>query len=107
MTQALNFTIKRLWFDENYHPSATTRNTTNFANLARGQRRQENLRRQGIPDALTGPLVRADVGTVAAHLRALGQVDKEWVELYTALARASRASMSAWARASRSAIRAS
>ncbi|MCD0245883.1 DUF1852 domain-containing protein [Xanthomonas melonis] len=44
MTQALNFTIKRLWFDENYHPSATTRNTTNFANLARGQRRQENLR---------------------------------------------------------------
>ncbi|WAW86801.1 DUF1852 domain-containing protein [Xanthomonas citri pv. malvacearum] len=44
MTHVLNFTIKSLRFDEDYHPSATTRNTTNFANLARGQRRQENLR---------------------------------------------------------------
>jgi len=44
MTHELNFTIKTLRFDENYSPSATTRNTTNFANLARGQRRQENLR---------------------------------------------------------------
>ncbi|MCF5972250.1 DUF1852 domain-containing protein, partial [Xanthomonas perforans] len=44
MTHALNFTIKSLRFDEDYRPSATTRNTTNFANLARGQRRQENLR---------------------------------------------------------------
>ncbi|MFL7979524.1 putative oxygenase MesX, partial [Xanthomonas vasicola] len=37
MTQDLNFTIKSLRFDEDYRPSATTRNTTNFANLARGQ----------------------------------------------------------------------
>ncbi len=44
MTQDLNFTIKSLRFDEDYRPSATTRNTTNFANLARGQRRQDNLR---------------------------------------------------------------
>ena len=29
----------------------------------------ENLRAKGIPDALTGPLVRADTGTIAAHLR--------------------------------------
>ncbi|MCF5926413.1 DUF1852 family protein, partial [Xanthomonas perforans] len=36
MTHALNFTIKSLRFDEDYRPSATTRNTTNFANLARG-----------------------------------------------------------------------
>lgn len=44
MTQELTFSIKSLWFDEDYRPAANTRNTTNFANLARGQRRQENLR---------------------------------------------------------------
>lgn len=38
------FTIKRISFDENYHPSDNTRITTNFANLARGERRQDNLR---------------------------------------------------------------
>ncbi|WP_099081701.1 DUF1852 domain-containing protein, partial [Pseudomonas syringae] len=31
-------------FDENYSPSDTTRVTTNFANLARGESRQQNLR---------------------------------------------------------------
>jgi hypothetical protein len=31
-------------FDENYNPSENTRITTNFANLARGKNRQENLR---------------------------------------------------------------
>ncbi|WP_407470967.1 DUF1852 domain-containing protein [Xanthomonas campestris] len=44
MTQKLTFSIKSLRFDEEYRPAANTRNTTNFANLARGQRRQENLR---------------------------------------------------------------
>ncbi|WP_407469050.1 DUF1852 domain-containing protein [Xanthomonas campestris pv. raphani] len=43
MTQKLTFSIKSLRFDEEYRPAANTRNTTNFANLARGQRRQENL----------------------------------------------------------------
>ncbi|QUJ70537.1 DUF1852 domain-containing protein (plasmid) [Photobacterium sp. GJ3] len=38
------FTIKKIIFDENYHPSDNTRITTNFANLARGDHRQENLR---------------------------------------------------------------
>lgn len=37
--------IKRIRFDENYHPADSTRLTTNFANLARGEHRQENLRR--------------------------------------------------------------
>jgi len=37
------FTIKRIGFDKNYRPSNNTRITTNFANLARGERRQENL----------------------------------------------------------------
>ncbi|WP_435013450.1 DUF1852 domain-containing protein [Xanthomonas arboricola] len=44
MTQEFTFSIKRQRFDEDYRPAANTRNTTNFANLARGQRRQENLR---------------------------------------------------------------
>lgn len=38
------FSIKTVGFDEHYRPSSTTRVTTNFANLARGERRQENLR---------------------------------------------------------------
>lgn len=44
MSQDFIFTIKRIRFDENYRPSDNTRITTNFANLARGERRQENLR---------------------------------------------------------------
>jgi hypothetical protein len=41
----LKFTIKSIRFDENYRPSRNTRITTNFANLARGENRQENLRK--------------------------------------------------------------
>jgi hypothetical protein len=37
------FTIKNILLDENYHPSDNTRITTNFANLARGESRQQNL----------------------------------------------------------------
>ena len=44
MSQDFAFSIKSIVFDENYHPSDNTRLTTNFANLARGERRQENLR---------------------------------------------------------------
>lgn len=38
------FTVKRIAFDEHYHPAENTRITTNFANLARGANRLENLR---------------------------------------------------------------
>lgn len=38
------FSIKSISFDENYQPADNTRITTNFANLARGERRQQNLR---------------------------------------------------------------
>jgi hypothetical protein len=38
------FAIKSIRFDEHYCPSDKTRITTNFANLARGENRQENLR---------------------------------------------------------------
>src|SRR5215216_2333209 len=44
MTKDLNFAIKSISFDEDYQPSENTRTTTNFANLARGESRQENLR---------------------------------------------------------------
>ncbi|WP_443970324.1 DUF1852 domain-containing protein [Sphingobium sp. CR28] len=38
------FSIKSVAFDEDYRPADNTRITTNFANLARGESRQENLR---------------------------------------------------------------
>lgn len=44
MNNEFAFTLKSISFDENYHPSENTRITTNFANLARGESRQENLR---------------------------------------------------------------
>ncbi|NMY05486.1 DUF1852 domain-containing protein [Pseudomonas sp. WS 5059] len=44
MNNEFTFVIKSICFDENYFPSDTTRITTNFANLARGESRQENLR---------------------------------------------------------------
>lgn len=43
--QDFTFSIKRIRFDEHYQPSSNTRLTTNFANLARGESRQENLRK--------------------------------------------------------------
>jgi hypothetical protein len=44
MSQEFTFTLNSIRFDENYLPADNTRITTNFANLARGERRQENLR---------------------------------------------------------------
>lgn len=46
----------------------------------------DNLREQGIPQALTGPLTRADVGTVRAHLNALAAYDRDVLMLYRLLA---------------------
>lgn len=44
MSNEFSFSIKSICFDEHYVPSDSTRITTNFANLARGERRQQNLR---------------------------------------------------------------
>lgn len=44
MNNEFTFAIKRTRFDEDYCPAENTRTTTNFANLARGRNRQENLR---------------------------------------------------------------
>lgn len=44
MRKDLTYSIARTRFDENYRPSDSTRATTNFANLARGASRRDNLR---------------------------------------------------------------
>ena len=44
MSNDFKYAIKSICFDENYHPTGNTRITTNFANLARGESRKENLR---------------------------------------------------------------
>lgn len=44
MANDLTFSITRTRFDEDYSPSDSSRLTTNFANLARGEQRQQNLR---------------------------------------------------------------
>lgn len=45
MNTHFTYSLKRLKFDENYRPADSTRITTNFANLARGENRQQNLRK--------------------------------------------------------------
>ncbi|MBC8171387.1 MAG: DUF2520 domain-containing protein [Anaerolineae bacterium] len=47
----------------------------------------DNLRLQGIPAALTGPLIRNDTGTIQEHLQALHEIDPQLVEVYRNLAR--------------------
>ncbi|HHS99510.1 MAG TPA: DUF1852 domain-containing protein [Thiomicrospira sp.] len=44
MNQNFIYTLKIIPFDEDYQPSDNTRITTNFANLARGEERKQNLR---------------------------------------------------------------
>ena len=44
MSKDFTFSIKSIRFDEDYRPSDNTRITTNFANLARGESREQNLR---------------------------------------------------------------
>ena len=45
MNKNITFNIKSQRLDENYHPAENTRITTNFANLARGEHRQQNLKK--------------------------------------------------------------
>ncbi len=47
----------------------------------------ENLETIGLPDALTGPIARGDVGTIERHLSALAQVAPDALPLYKELAR--------------------
>jgi predicted short-subunit dehydrogenase-like oxidoreductase (DUF2520 family) len=47
----------------------------------------ENLEAVGLPNALTGPVARGDVGTIERNLKALAEFSPEQVDLYTGLAR--------------------
>jgi hypothetical protein len=83
MANDLTFSITRTRFDEDYSPSDTSRVTTNFANLARGEHRQQNLRTalgmidgrcndllsSGDPASSAGDRYRVelDIVSVAAH----------------------------------------
>lgn len=46
-----------------------------------------NLETVGLPEALTGPIARGDLGTVRSHLRALGRSPGDLSRLYRHLAR--------------------
>ncbi|MDZ4769721.1 MAG: DUF2520 domain-containing protein [Chloroflexota bacterium] len=48
----------------------------------------DNVRREGAIAALPGPLVRGDIGTIAAHLDALRYHDPDTAQLYAHLAQA-------------------
>ncbi|MCP4444723.1 MAG: DUF2520 domain-containing protein [Myxococcales bacterium] len=56
-----------------------------FVSLAQGS--LDNVRRLGLPRALSGPIRRGDGRTIATHLSALGTGPKEHRELYLALGR--------------------
>lgn len=45
MSHQFTCAINKIRFDENYRPANSTRLTTNFANLARGDQREDNLRK--------------------------------------------------------------
>ncbi len=49
----------------------------------------DNLRQTGIPDSLTGPLTRADIGTLETHMNALAHLDSRLLDVYIQLARLS------------------
>lgn len=66
-----------------------TDNEAFFSLLAMLGKVYENIWAEGIPDALTGPLVRSDVGTIAGHLAALNAADPQIADAYRALARLS------------------
>jgi predicted short-subunit dehydrogenase-like oxidoreductase (DUF2520 family) len=46
-----------------------------------------NIQQYGPVEALTGPLVRGDTGTIAAHLEALARFDPQIAALYRDIAR--------------------
>ena len=45
MSNPFSYSLSSIRFDENYQPADNTRLTTNFANLARGDNREDNLRK--------------------------------------------------------------
>ena len=45
----------------------------------------ENIKRDGIKSALTGPIMRGDIGTVEKHLMILHQKNPDFIPPYTVL----------------------
>ncbi|CAH0159647.1 putative oxygenase MesX [Microbacterium foliorum] len=89
MANDITFSITTTRFDEDYAPSDASRITTNFANLARGERRQENLRnalsmidrrfndlaREDNPD---GDRYRVELDIISVQLRFSDGADEEF-----------------------------
>lgn len=77
MANDITFRISTTRFDEDYAPSSSSRITTNFANLARGEHRQQNLRNAlAMIDRRVNDLVgggadtyRVELDIVSAHLQ--------------------------------------
>jgi predicted short-subunit dehydrogenase-like oxidoreductase (DUF2520 family) len=63
------------------------RGLATHALAALSEKTLDNVRSAGIPGALTGPIARGDVQTVAAHLKSLGGLGGALVSLYAALGR--------------------
>ncbi len=61
--------------------------TADFALRALMAGTLENLREKSAADALTGPLVRGDVGTISANMDALDVTDPDAAALYRMLAK--------------------
>ena len=90
MANAFTFRITTTPFDEDYAPSASSRITTNFANLARGEHRQQNLRNAltmidrrfndlARDDNPNGDRYRVELDIVSVHLQfATEGVDNEF-----------------------------
>ncbi len=87
MANDITFSISRTRFDEDYSPAESSRLTTNFANLARGEHRQQNLRNAlalidgrcndlaGHPDA-DRYRVELDIVSVTMQFEDGGQVER-------------------------------
>lgn len=80
MANDITFRISTTRFDEDYAPSSSSRITTNFANLARGEHRQQNLRNAlamidrrfnelADADNPSGDRYRVELDIVSAELR--------------------------------------
>jgi len=88
MANDITFSITTTRFDEDYAPAENSRVTTNFANLARGEGRQQNLRNAlsmmdrrlnelVSGDGLAGDRFRVELDIVSVHLRFSDGADDE------------------------------
>lgn len=86
MNSRFDFKLLKTPFDENYTPSEQTRITTNFANLARGENRQGNLRNVlrminnrfnslAVWDNPTGQRYAVKLSVVSVHVSIAGYSD--------------------------------